>query len=123
MWNTAWPWQKRRRKYAKRCAPDPDPSRPPVSTASSFQTGASPRGNPLTTFRQELVTGRVVAERAGNATGSLQVLTGLDPDVLEYLCGVVMDDDQLLPEEDLVETVAPLLTVLPSSFLQAGSRF
>lgn len=40
----------------------------------------------------------------------LQVLAGLDPDVLEYVCGVVMDDDQLIPEEDLIEAVGPLLT-------------
>jgi len=38
-----------------------------------------------------------------------ELLKGLDPDVLEYISGCVLDDDKLLPKEDLVEVVAPLL--------------
>mmetsp|Transcript_41752 Transcript_41752/g.104344 ORF Transcript_41752/g.104344 Transcript_41752/m.104344 type:complete len:753 (+) Transcript_41752:38-2296(+) len=38
-----------------------------------------------------------------------ELLKGLDPDVLEYISGCVLDDEKLLPKEDLVEVVAPLL--------------
>jgi len=38
-----------------------------------------------------------------------ELLKGLDPDVLDYISGCVLDDDKLLPKEDLVEVVAPLL--------------
>ncbi|EKX41356.1 hypothetical protein GUITHDRAFT_88450 [Guillardia theta CCMP2712] len=48
-----------------------------------------------------------MAEKA--AVVCKEVLQGLDDDVLEYISGVVLDDDQILPKEELVEVVAPLL--------------
>jgi len=37
------------------------------------------------------------------------VLAGLDPDVLEYIVSIVVEDDHILEKEDLVEAVGPLL--------------
>lgn len=35
------------------------------------------------------------------------VLSGLDPDVLEYIVSIVVEDDHILEKEDLVEAVLP----------------
>jgi len=48
-----------------------------------------------------------MAEKAASVCREL--LQGLDDDVLEYISGVVLDEDQILPKEELVEVVAPLL--------------
>ena len=37
------------------------------------------------------------------------MLSGLDPDVLEYIVSIVVEDDHILAKEDLVEAVGPLL--------------
>ncbi len=35
------------------------------------------------------------------------MLSGLDPDVLDYIVSIVVEDDHILAKEDLVEAVPP----------------
>ena len=45
-----------------------------------------------------------------------EVLTGLDPDVLEYISGCVIDDDKLLPKEVRFPSDDPQAAVFPLFF-------
>lgn len=48
-----------------------------------------------------------MADLAATAqTTCAAVLPGLDPDVLEYIVSIVVEDDHILDKEDLVEAVA-----------------